>query len=121
MLKHDPTITSFPIRLKVAHIPSGPSLLRMKQSGLCFAPAPTKGTLEMLAGPAKPRPPQSFPMTKTAFAVSSGKDKKNTLYYFGLAKDLKFWCLFLPSGVATQLKEVFDLQTHTLTGERTIC
>ena len=63
-------------------------------------PHQQKGTLEVLAGPAKPRPPQSFPMTKTAFAVSSGKDKKNTLYYFGLAKDLKFWCLFLQIGRA---------------------
>lgn len=75
----------------------------------------------MLAGPAKPRSPQLFPATKTAFAVSGGKDKKNTLYYFSLAKYLKLWCLFLPSRVATQLKEIFDLQTHTLTGERTIC
>lgn len=75
----------------------------------------------MLAGQAKPRAPQPFSMTKSAFAVSGGEDKKNTLYHFSLAKDLKFWCLFLPSGVATQLKEIFDLQTHTLTGERTIC
>lgn len=75
----------------------------------------------MLAGPAKPRSPQLFPVTKTAFAVSGGKDKKNTLYYFSLAKYLKLWCVFLPSRVATQVKEMFDLQTHTLTGERTIC
>lgn len=84
--------------------------------------APIKGTLEVLAGPAKPRSPQLFPVTKTAFAVSGGKRQKEYTLLLQSGKVFgELWCLFLPSRVATQLKEIFDLQTHTLTGERTIC
>lgn len=111
-------MTSFPVKLKVAHIPSPPPLRRMKQLGLCMTssrkrnPASTRW--------ASPIQTDWASLRKAALGVSGGLLVVDQTFFITSvwhqsAEEFGVW-----SGYKG-LETIFSLQTQTLTGGRIIC